>query len=67
MNILMVYPEYPDSFWSFRYALRFISKKAALPPLGLITVSAMLPASWQKKLVDMNVTTLKTKDILWAD
>jgi radical SAM superfamily enzyme YgiQ (UPF0313 family) len=67
MNILMVYPEYPDSFWSFRHALRFISKKAALPPLGLITVSAMLPASWQKKLVDMNVTSLKTKDILWAD
>jgi radical SAM superfamily enzyme YgiQ (UPF0313 family) len=67
MNILLVYPQYPDSFWSFKHALRFISKKAAVPPLGLITVSAMLPSTWQKKLVDMNVTTLKTKDIQWAD
>lgn len=67
MNILLVYPHYPDSFWSFRYALRFISKKAAVPPLGLITVSAMLPSTWQKKLVDMNVTSLKTSALRWAD
>ncbi len=67
MNILLVYPKYPDTYWSFKHALRFISKKAAVPPLGLITVSAMLPKTWQKKLVDMNVTSLTTKDILWAD
>ncbi|MFA4864213.1 MAG: hypothetical protein WC605_10640, partial [Bacteroidales bacterium] len=67
MNVLLIYPHYPDSFWSFKHALRFISKKAAVPPLGLITVSAMLPSTWQKKLVDMNVTPLKTKDIQWAD
>lgn len=67
MNILLVYPQYPDSYWSFRHALRFISKKAAVPPLGLITVSAMLPSTWHKKLVDMNVTPLETKDIVWAD
>ena len=67
MNVLLVFPKYPDSFWSFKHALRFISKKAAVPPLGLITVSAMLPGSWQKKLVDMNVSTLQTSDILWAD
>jgi radical SAM superfamily enzyme YgiQ (UPF0313 family) len=67
MKVLLVYPQYPDSFWSFKHALRFISKKAAVPPLGLITVSAMLPSNWQKKLVDMNVTQLKTVDILWAD
>jgi radical SAM superfamily enzyme YgiQ (UPF0313 family) len=67
MNALLIFPKYPDSFWSFKYALRFISKKAALPPLGLITVSAMLPATWQRKLIDMNVTTLRTSDILWAD
>ena len=66
-KILLVYPEYSDSFWSFKHALRFISKKAAVPPLGLITVSAMLPSTWQKKLVDMNVTSLKAKDIQWAD
>jgi radical SAM superfamily enzyme YgiQ (UPF0313 family) len=67
MNVLLIFPQYPDSFWSFKHALRFISKKAALPPLGLITVSAMLPESWQKKLVDMNVSALKTSDIQWAD
>ncbi len=67
MNILFIYPKYPDSFWSFKHALRFISKKAAVPPLGLITVSAMLPSNWQKKLVDLNVAKLKTKDIEWAD
>jgi radical SAM superfamily enzyme YgiQ (UPF0313 family) len=67
MKVLLVYPQYPDSFWSFKHALRFISKKAAVPPLGLITVSAMLPSTWQKKLVDMNVSQLKTSDIEWAD
>jgi len=67
MKILLVYPLYPDSFWSLRHALRFISKKAAVPPLGLITVSAMLPSTWEKKLIDMNVSTLKPKDIQWAD
>ena len=67
MNVLLVFPQYPASFWSFKHALHFISKKAAVPPLGLITVSAMLPQTWQKKLVDMNVSTLKTSDILWAD
>ncbi len=67
MNVLLLFPHYPDSFWSFRHALRFISKKAALPPLGLITVSAMLPGSWQKRLVDMNVSELRTSDIQWAD
>ncbi|MCB2196436.1 MAG: B12-binding domain-containing radical SAM protein [Bacteroidetes bacterium] len=67
MKILLIYPKCPDSFWSFKYALKFISKKAAVPPLGLITISAMLPLNWEKKLVDMNVSTLHTKDILWAD
>lgn len=67
MNILFIYPEYPDTYWSFKHALRFVSKKAAVPPLGLITVSALLPGSWQKKLIDMNVTELKESDIVWAD
>ena len=67
MKILLVYPQYPDAFWSFKYALRFISKKAAFPPLGLLTVAAMLPEEWQKKLVDMNITTLTDEDIKWAD
>lgn len=67
MNILLVYPQYPDSFWSFKHVMRFIAKKATVPPLGLITVSAMLPYGWHKKLVDLNVSILQTKDLLWAD
>jgi radical SAM superfamily enzyme YgiQ (UPF0313 family) len=67
MNILLVYPQSPNSFWSYRHALKFISKKAAVPPLGLLTISAMLPSAWQKKLVDMNVSALRPGDIQWAD
>lgn len=67
MKILLVYPQYPDTFWSFKHALKFISKKAAFPPLGLLTVAAMLPGEWEKKLVDMNVNRLTDDDIKWAD
>ncbi|OYD17061.1 B12-binding domain-containing radical SAM protein [candidate division WOR-3 bacterium JGI_Cruoil_03_51_56] len=67
MKIILVYPKYPDTFWSFKHALKFIFKKATSPPLGLLTVAAMLPKKWEKKLVDMNVTTLKDKDLKWAD
>ena len=67
MKILLVYPQYPDTFWSFRHALSVISKKAAFPPLGLLTVASMLPKEWDKKLVDMNAATLTDKDIKWAD
>jgi len=67
LKILLAYPKYPDTFWSFKYALRFISKKASLPPLGLLTVAAMLPDGWEKKLVDMNITSLADEDIRWAD
>ncbi len=67
MNILLVYPEFPDTFWSFKYALGFIGKKASSPPLGLATVAAMLPAEWRKRLVDMNVAPLRQRDLEWAD
>ena len=67
MKVLFVYPEYPDTFWSFKHVLKFISKKAAFPPLGLLTVGAMLPDEWQKKLVDLNVGSLKDEHIEWAD
>ena len=67
MKILLVYPGYPDTFWSFRHALKFISKKSTFPPLGLLTVASMLPGEWEKKLVDMNTDTLTTRDIQWAD
>jgi radical SAM superfamily enzyme YgiQ (UPF0313 family) len=67
MKILLVYPEYPETFWGFKHALKFISKKASLPPLGLLTVAAMLPKEWEKKLVDMTVAPLSDRDIQWAD
>ena len=67
MKALLVYPRYPDTFWSFSHALKIISKKASHPPLGLLTVAAMLPDEWEKKLVDMNATALKDKHIKWAD
>jgi radical SAM superfamily enzyme YgiQ (UPF0313 family) len=67
MKILLLYPEYPDTFWSFKHALKFISKKAANPPLGLLTIAPLLPSEWEKKLIDMNVEKLSNKDILWAD
>ena len=67
MNILLVYPEFPDTFWSFKHALRFVRKRAGSPPLGLLTVAAMLPPTWEKKLVDLNTTGLSQKDLEWAD
>ncbi|MAG52844.1 MAG: B12-binding domain-containing radical SAM protein [Nanoarchaeota archaeon] len=67
MNILFIYPKYPDTFWSFSNVLKFVRKKAAFPPLGLLTISSMLPKEWSKKLVDINVNELKNEDINWAD
>ena len=67
MNILMIYPKFPDTFWSFKHALRFVGKKASYPPLGLMTVANMLPETWNKKLIDLNVTTLSDSDLAWAD
>lgn len=67
MNILLVYPKYPDTYWSFKHALQFINKKAAVPPLGLLTVSAMLPMQWNRRLIDMNTDEIRISDLLWAD
>jgi len=67
IKVLLVYPEYPETFWSFKYALKFIHKKAAFPPLGLLTVASMLPEKWEKELIDMNVRKLKDKHIKSSD
>lgn len=67
MKVLLVYPEFPPTYWSFHHALPFEGKRAAFPPLGLLTISSLLPGPWERRLVDMNVQTLKVTDIEWAD
>ena len=67
MKVLLVNPEFPDTYWSFRHALSFEGKRSAYPPLGLLTVAAMLPRAWERRLVDMEVRRLKDADIEWAD
>jgi radical SAM superfamily enzyme YgiQ (UPF0313 family) len=67
MNVLLIYPKFPDTFWSFKYALSFIHKRSAFPPLGLLTVAALLPDEFQKRLVDVNVNGLTDDDLSWAD
>jgi radical SAM superfamily enzyme YgiQ (UPF0313 family) len=67
MKVLLIYPEFPDTFWSFKHALEFIGKRSSLPPLGLLTVAAMLPPEWSVRLVDTNVKSLTDKDLAWAD
>ena len=67
MNALLVYPQFPDTYWSFKHALKFLGKRTAQPPLGLMTVAALLPAAWKKRLVDTNVERLSDRDLKWAD
>jgi radical SAM superfamily enzyme YgiQ (UPF0313 family) len=67
MKVLLLYPEFPDTFWSFKHALKFIRKKASVPPLGLLTVASLLPAEWTPRLVDMNIQKLSQRDLDWAD
>lgn len=67
MNVLLVSPATPTTFWSFRYAMRFVARRSAFPPLGLLTVAAMLPREWNLRLVDMDVDRLTDADIQWAD
>ena len=67
MKVLLINPEFPDTYWSFRHALPFEGKRCAFPPLGLMTVSALLPSSWERRLVDLNVRRLRSSHIDWAD
>ncbi len=67
MRVLLIYPVFPQSFWSFEKALALVNRKALLPPLGLITVAAILPQSWEFKLVDRNVREITETEWNWAE
>jgi radical SAM superfamily enzyme YgiQ (UPF0313 family) len=67
MKVLLLYPRFPETFWGLRHALKFVRRQAPLPPLGLLTVAAMLPQDWSKRLVDENVRRLTADDLAWAD
>ena len=68
MKALLVYPAHPpQTYWSFSGALPYVERRAALPPLGLVTLAAMLPEHWDLRLIDMNVAPLRDSDLLGAD
>jgi len=67
LRALLVYPRYPDTFWSFRHALKLIHKKASHPPLGLLTIASLLPKTWELKLLDLNVEPLREESLKWAE
>ncbi len=67
MRVLLVYPEFPTTYWGFQHSLPLVGCRATLPPLGLISVAALLPKGWELRLVDMNVQPLEPADLLWAD
>ena len=67
MRVLLVSAATPDTFWSYKHVLSFLSKKSCFPPLGLLTVAAMLPKRWDLKLVDLNITSLTDAQLAWAD
>jgi radical SAM superfamily enzyme YgiQ (UPF0313 family) len=67
MKVLLLYPLFPKSFWSFEKTLALVDRKALLPPLGLITVAAILPQEWEYKLVDRNLCNINEREWDWAE
>ena len=67
MNVALVYPRMPDTFWSMHHALKVFGKQAFYPPLGLLTIAALLPEAWGKRLVDTNVRPLCADDLAATD
>src|SRR4051794_13505657 len=67
MRALLIYPVFPPSFWSFDETIRLTGHKAMLPPLGLVTVAALLPREWEFKLVDRNVREVTEAEWDWAE
>ena len=66
-RILMVYPEFPVTYWGMQCSLPLIGKKAAMPPLGLLTIAAMTPSEFECRMVDLNCGPLSAADLAWAD
>ncbi|MBF2097313.1 MAG: B12-binding domain-containing radical SAM protein, partial [Gloeomargaritaceae cyanobacterium C42_A2020_066] len=67
MRVLLVYPRFPKTFWSYEKILELVNRKVLLPPLGLITVAAILPQDWEFKLVDRNIRAVTDEEWAWAD
>jgi radical SAM superfamily enzyme YgiQ (UPF0313 family) len=67
VRALLLYPQFPKTFWSFETALDLIERKALVAPLGLPTVAALLPQDWEFKLVDRNVRPATEAEWAWAD
>jgi radical SAM superfamily enzyme YgiQ (UPF0313 family) len=67
MRVLLINPAFPDSYWSGNFSLPFVRRRSILPPLGLITVAALLPRDWTYRLVDLNLRDLTDADLMWAD
>lgn len=67
MKVVLVYPEFPITYWGFQYGLSLAGKRSAFPPLGLLQLAALLPQHWELRLVDLNVEKLRERDLLWAD
>src|SRR3979411_2718739 len=67
INVLMVWPRFPSSFWSFKGMMDIIPDESVHPPLGLLTVAALCPAAWKIRLIDRSFEELMDSDIRWAD
>ncbi|MGL5034616.1 MAG: B12-binding domain-containing radical SAM protein, partial [Microcystaceae cyanobacterium] len=67
MRALLIYPLFPPTFWSYEKILELVNRKVLLPPLGLITVAAILPQDWEFKLVDRNIRNVTEAEWAWAD
>ncbi|MBP0016562.1 MAG: B12-binding domain-containing radical SAM protein [Cyanobacteria bacterium SBLK] len=67
MKALLIYPRFQDSFWSLEKTIALVGRKTFIPPLGLLTVAAILPREWEMKLVDRNVREVTETEWNWAD
>ncbi|HGY5536040.1 MAG: B12-binding domain-containing radical SAM protein [Prochlorococcus sp.] len=67
MRTLFIYPKFPKTFWSYEKILELVNRKVLLPPLGLVTVAALLPQEWEMKLVDRNVREINEVEWQWAE